>query len=104
MRVTWGDGVICGESEARISTDAMRALGQGAAPLLVDIRGLKRMERGAREHFKAENSASIIAMLVDSPVTKMLANFFLATYRGSNPTRMFTDEPAALKWLQDNRP
>lgn len=44
---------------------------------------------------------SAIAMLVDSLGQKILANFFIKTIRPNTPTRFFTDEESAIKWLKE---
>lgn len=104
LRLTWAPGTVCGEPEARASTDAVAALQRGAVPLLVDMRGMKKLQREARAHYKANKSGvSAFAMLVGSPVTQMLANFFMATDPDGTPARMFTDESAALVWLREQR-
>jgi hypothetical protein len=105
MHTDWAPASVCGESEARACTAAILDLGKGAVPLLVDLREMKKLERGAREHFKVNKAGvSAMALLVGSAVTRMLANFFMRTDTGQTPTRMFTEESAALDWLQEHRP
>ena len=100
LRVRWSDGVVVGESEARAATEAIVGLGKGAAPLLVDMTDMGKLDRGAREHFKVDKGGtSAFALLVGSPVTKMLANFFMRTDADETPVRMFTDEQTAIAWL-----
>ncbi len=104
VRCAWDPDAVCGEVEARRSIDAIEALGRGAAPLLVDMRELKTLDRGAREHFKtSKGGVAAMALLVESPLTKMLANFFMATDGDRTPTRMFTSQSAALEWLHGQR-
>jgi hypothetical protein len=40
------------------------------------------------------------ALFVDAPVSQLLANFFLRVNKPTIPTKMFTSETEALKWLQ----
>jgi hypothetical protein len=69
------------------------------------MRAMKRLERGAREYYKNDKAGvSAMALLVGSPVTRMLANFFMRTDTDTTPTRMFTDESTALAWLREHRP
>lgn len=104
LRFLWVPGAVCGEDEARRGTDALHALRRGAVPLLVDMREMTKLERGAREHYKHEKGGvAAMALLVESPVTKMLANFFMRTDTDRTPTRMFTDEDSALAWLKTHR-
>jgi hypothetical protein len=104
LRCVWAADVLCGEQQARACTHAIEALGRGAVPLLVDMRQMKKLERGAREHFKTDKGGvSAMALLVGSPVTRMLANFFMSTDVDRTPTLMFTDELRALTWLGGRR-
>ncbi|MEA2449367.1 MAG: hypothetical protein QOG63_1299 [Thermoleophilaceae bacterium] len=104
IRCEWAAGVVCGELEAREATAAVAALGRGSVPLLVDMRTMAKLERGAREEFKVnKGGVSAMALLVGSAVTKMLANFFMRTDADNTPTRMFTDESAAIEWLHGPR-
>lgn len=59
---------------------AIESFGRGAAPLLADMRQMATFERDARKQDRA------IALLVDSPVTRMMASFFWdATHAGTSP-------------------
>jgi hypothetical protein len=100
VRCVWAADVVCSEQEARACTHAIEAVGRGGVPLLVDMRQMKKLERGAREHYKTnKGGVNAMALLVGSPVTRMLANFFMSTDVDRTPTRMFTDELSALTWL-----
>ena len=104
IRFRVATGAVFGVVEAAASTEAVRALGRGAVPLLVDMRGIARLDRGAREHFKIERAGTTAsAMLVESAMTKVIANFFMAIDGGQTPQRMFSDEAAAVAWLGQQR-
>ena len=104
VRFVWAPGSVCDVKEARGGTAAIRALEKGAVPMLVDMREMKKLERGAREYYKTDKAGvSAMALLVGSPVTRMLANFFMRTDTDTTPTRMFTDESVALGWLRERR-
>lgn len=100
----WAPGSICGLAEAAAVTGDVKALGRGPVPILVDMRGMARLERPAREHFIGDQGgASAIALLAGSPVNKMIANFFIGLKRMPIPIRIFTDRDAALGWLDGHR-
>jgi hypothetical protein len=42
-----------------------------------------------------------MAVLVGDPLSRMLGNFFLRVSRPAYPTRIFTDEAAARRWLAE---
>ncbi|KAA1424185.1 STAS/SEC14 domain-containing protein [Nocardioides antri] len=103
-RTEWLPGAVCRLEEAQAVTDAIRDMGHGAVPLYVDMRGMAKLERSAREHFVSDSGGvKAIALVAGSPVTKMMANFFIGMRRMSVPIQMFTDEAAAVTWLQDHR-
>jgi hypothetical protein len=103
-RTSWTPGAVCRVEEARAVTTELKALGRGAVPLLVDMRGMAKLERAGREHFSNDQGGMTgIALLVGSPVNKMIANFFIGTRRMPVPIRLFTDDAAALEWLGEPR-
>lgn len=72
-------------------------------PVLVDIRGGVGLDRDARGYYSSEKAlvAHIaLGLLVDSPITRMTANFFISIDRPPVPTRMFTSEDEAVAWLK----
>lgn len=100
-RTDWLPGAVCGLEEARAVDAEIKALGQGKVLSLVDLREVESIDRPAREYFMDQNADyRAVALVVGSPATKMLANFFMGLKRGPIPVRMFTDEPAAVAWLQ----
>jgi hypothetical protein len=102
IRVVFAPGSVCTAAEAEAATDAQVALGRGSAPVLVDMRGMRKIERGAREHFRQDKGGTrALALLVDSPLTKMLANISMRIDDDQTPTRMCTDEATAVAWLHD---
>ena len=67
------------------------------------MRLIKSISRDARMYYANERTASIqraTALLVDSPLTRVIANFFMGLNRPLSPSRMFTDQTQAIRWLQ----
>lgn len=71
-------------------------------PILVDMRGFKNMDRGAREYFAKESAkiTTAAALLVDTPVSKVLGNLLIGLNRLSHPVKLFTSEAEAVEWLK----
>ena len=73
-------------------------------PVLADIRSVKvGANRAARSHYASDESAEFksgMAMLVSSSMQRMLGNIFLKLNRPPYPTRLFSEEVAALQWLK----
>jgi len=72
-------------------------------PALVDMRGLVAMEREARLYFAGEETAKVesaAALIIESPLSKAIGNFFMGLNKPLIPTRLFTSEAEALAWLK----
>jgi hypothetical protein len=94
--------------DAKESIAALYELG-GQRPnlVLVDTRGVRWQSREAREHFVSEDAAratSAVALLVGSPVSRVLGNFFLRFENHRFPTALFSDEDNAVRWLLEQKP
>lgn len=101
-RVDWLPGSVGDLPTAQAMTEDISRLGRGPVPILVDMRALTKLERGAREHFvTAQGTVSAIALLAESPVTRMMANFFIGMRRVATPIRMFADSSEAVGWLHE---
>jgi hypothetical protein len=72
-------------------------------PLLIDTRDIKYIERKAREHFSIGNRdthVTAFALLVKSPLSRMIGNFFMGLNKPSVPARLFDKETEAIEWLK----
>ena len=66
------------------------------------MRATTEISKEARDYFANERTASIqraTALLVSSPVSRVIGNFFMGLNKPMSPTRMFTDTAAAIQWL-----
>lgn len=73
--------------------------------LLADIRTLRGVSRGVREHMSSERAGrylSRVALVADSPLTRTIGNFFMRLNRPPFPLRIFDAEDEALRWLVTN--
>lgn len=80
----------------KISGDKLR-------PLLVDIREIKSIDKLARDHFSMHGrqpGVCAIGMLIRSPLSKVIGNFFLGISKPPVPTQLFNSEEKALDWLR----
>lgn len=72
-------------------------------PLFVDGRNVKSISKEARDHFSLKGRESVIncfAMIVSSPLSRIIANFFIGINRPTVPVKMFDDEKKAVEWLK----
>jgi len=70
---------------------------------LVDIRNLKSITKPAREYYSGPETAKVTkacAILVGSPVTKVIGNFYLKLNKTIFPLRLFYSEASAVSWLK----
>jgi hypothetical protein len=60
------------------------------------------MSKEAREHFSTngrDTHVSAFGIIVSSTVSRVIGNFFMGINKPPVPTRLFSDEAAATKWL-----
>lgn len=75
-------------------------------PLFVDTKTMRILAREARHYYAGEEAArvaSAVAIIVGTPVSKVLGNFYLGLSNPHLPTRLFTDEDEAVEWLKGYR-
>lgn len=71
-------------------------------PLIIDARGVKSITREARNFYTTkgrETNTMAFAILIDTSVSKVVGNFFLGINKPAVPTRLFTSEKEAARWL-----
>ncbi len=71
--------------------------------VLIDMRQTTKVSREAREYYAGVRTASIqraTALLISSPVTVVIANFFMGFNRPLSPTRLFTAPGPVIEWLR----
>ena len=85
-------------ADARESSAGIVKLSQGKRrPLLADARGLKSADLAARNETAAFEEVLAAAMLINSAVSRMIGNIFLATQKTSFPVRLFNSETEAVE-------
>jgi hypothetical protein len=93
-----------GLEDAREFMEAQRKLAQGTPRgLVIDITAIKTMSRDVREYFMRPDHADVhraVALIVRSPISRAIGNFFLGLNKPAMPTRLFTSEEQALTWVK----
>lgn len=72
-------------------------------PLFVDTRTMKSLAREARQYYAGEEAvkvASAVAIIVGTPVSRVLGNFYLGLSNPHLPSRLFSSDDEALEWLK----
>ena len=73
-------------------------------PILINSRGIKSLRREARMYYAGEENAKhtiAAAIVISSPVARVIANFFMGLNKTKFPTRLFTSEEMAIAWLKE---
>jgi len=85
----------------------MAAIGKFAAekkrPVLIDMRAMMEIEREARTYYASGGGAPVataVALLIGSPVSRVIANFMISLNRPRVLIRLFTSEEEAVAWLR----
>jgi hypothetical protein len=96
------ESVNVNQAHAMIQTRLALCAGK-AYPFLADVSKLKSIDRAAREAFSHGEGIRLMpacALIVNSPVNKVLGNFFMAVNKPNIPTRLFTSIDDAKAWLK----
>jgi hypothetical protein len=101
-----GEAVALEDAEEHIEVGRALAAGREYTLLLLDISGIHSITREARVHYSRQDQTPgrvlnrAIAILVSSPLTRVIANFFVGLNRPRTPVRLFTSEEQAVDWLR----
>ena len=74
--------------------------------VLIDMTAVSEITKEAHDYFANERTASIqraTSLLISSPVSRIIGNFFMGLNKPISPTRLFTEPQKAIKWLQTFR-
>lgn len=96
-----GDVHVTAEAAQAIGA-AMRRLTDRPSPVLADIRGLRGAGILTARYVAGPVVAKMtrrLALLTGSPVSRMIGNAFMGLSKPPYPTRLFTEEDAAVIWL-----
>lgn len=76
---------------------------KGVFPIIVDTVGIKSMDKEARDFFAIrdrDSKVNSIAIIRDSHIGNMIANFFIGLNKPAVPVKLFNNEQDALVWCQ----
>ena len=108
-KIVWGEliGNQVTKELAKENIDAQEGVRDGLKRakirVLVDMTAITEISKEARDYFANERTASIqraTALLIGSPVSRVIGNFFMGLNKPISPTRLFTDPHKAIQRLQ----
>ena len=102
VQLVWAPQSMVLFEDATAALEAMAQLTGGRrSPLLVDMHDTGPLDRPTRaELTRRSDLQSAVALIVGTPLTRMMANFFLSVNKPQFPTRLFDNEASAVAWLQ----
>lgn len=83
--------------------ETMNITGGRRLPVLVDTCEIRSVSRAARNYVGGKEMARYVsasALIVSSPISRAIGNFFIRLNRPIYPTKLFTSESEALAWLK----
>jgi hypothetical protein len=90
--------------DAKENIEAIKQFGNGKPiPVLVDIRESKGGSKESRAYFASEETGKIqsaCALIVSSPLSRLIGNFFIGLNKTKFPTKLFLKEDEAVAWLK----
>jgi len=86
----------------KIVADRIKLQEEKAYPVFCDTRGIKDVNKEARDYLAKEGSTLAIAVgfLVDFPVNEAIAQFYVKTNKPLIPTEVFTNKDEAIDFLK----
>ena len=94
------NGIVYGQRDALDAKGLVADLSSDRDKIFVlcDIKNIKKTDAEARYVPPPEGTARI-ALLVESPVSRMIGNAYMGFRAPVCPTRLFTREQPAIRWL-----
>lgn len=97
------DGAVVSGDDARENLGVLLELvGDRRAPVMVDLRGIQSQSAEARSVFAGPDAFRVsiaVALLIGSPISRVVGNFYLGFNKPLTPSRLFTDPADARAWL-----
>jgi len=106
LEYRYRDGAMLDLTAARnLVEKATELAGEEApCPTVVVAGGVKSVTREAREFFAQSDEnrsvSSCVALVVNSPVARVIGNFFMGLNKPRIPTRLFKSVEDALPWVR----
>jgi hypothetical protein len=102
VQVVWVTGTTALLEDATATLEAMARITAGRrSPLLVDMRDTGPQDRATRAAWTdRSNLSSAVALIVGTPLSRMLGNLVLNVNKPPFPVRLFDKEGPAVAWLK----
>jgi hypothetical protein len=91
------------ENAREIMDVSLRLANGKKVPVLGDMRNVKSIPKESRDYLsgkEATKTASSLALLIESPISKIIGNFLMGLNKPSYPVKLFTAKNEAIQWLK----
>ena len=85
--------------------NTFKQLSQGEKhPALIDMTQVKTMDYESRKYIaeKTGDVISAVALITNSPISRVIGNFFIGINKPNYPAKLFNNKEEALIWLQEH--
>lgn len=89
--------------DAIANSKAVNSFDLDLYPMIVDTTLAKSITKEARDYFSMKGRKSKViafAILINSPLSKIIANFFMGLNKPRVPVKLFTKEEDAIIWCK----
>lgn len=89
--------------DAIANSKAINSFSADSYTMIVDTTLAKSISKEARDYFSMKGRKSKViafAILINSPLSKIIANFFMGLNKPRVPVRLFTKEEDAIIWCK----
>ena len=102
VQVVWVPRTTALLEDATATLEAMAQLTGGRRrPLLVDMRDTGPQDRRTRAEWSSRSDLqSAVALIVGTPLSRMMGNLLLRVTKPPFPIRLYDNEASAVAWLQ----
>jgi len=97
------DADVTGADARTNLAESLRLVGGVRTPTVIDLRDLRSQSADARATLagpEATKVSSRVALVVASPLSRVIGSFFLRFNRPETPTRLFGSVEGALAWVR----
>ncbi len=105
LRVTTKSGSDIQLEDAKHDFEvAAKMVNYAKVPVLADSRNYTDHTKEVRDFYASKEMGdhmSAMAVMVDSLATRIIGNFFIITHKPFFPTKLFTEEKEAIKWINE---
>lgn len=102
VHLVWLPRTAADVDDAIAAFEAMAQLTGGRrSPLLVDMREIGPHDRATRAEWARHlDLVTAVALIVGTPLSRMMGNLFINMKRPTTPLHLFDNEASALAWLR----